>query len=148
MKNCLIILAAVVAVALFGTFNTAHAQVSVSPVLDKLSQVVEKVEKDNAQVLFIQVDNLSKGQQSAQTYTLESNSKYGIAVVGDENRIQDVDVRVLDANGDKVAEDKDNSNIAVVSLTPKRTQQFKIVVSAYKMSAKDGFFGIVIFRID
>lgn len=135
-----------VAIALFTT--AANAQVSVTGVMKRALAAIEKLEGEEAQILFVQVDNISKGQLSTQTYTLDKGSRYAVIALGDEERIQDIDLVVVDEDGEVAGKDSDDKNVAVVQLQPKKKQVFKLAVKGYKMSRDDGFFGIVICRLD
>lgn len=125
----------------------ANAQVSTQNVLKRLSAVVEKLEGLGAQVLFIQVDAIKQEQLSTQTYALQGGSTYAVVAVGDEDRIQDIDLAVADEAGDLAGKDTDDSNLAVVKFKSSETQTYKFGVKGYKMNKKDGFFAIVVARL-
>ena len=124
------------------------AMVSSVEVIKRVLATVAIIEDNDDQVLFVQIDNIRRDVTDSQTYTLDSGSEYGIIVVGDDERIQDIDVKVYDQDGDLVGKDSDNENIAMVSVAPRRRQKYEITVSAYEMSSNDGFYGIIIYRND
>ncbi len=130
----------------FGT-SAANAQVSTQNVLKRVSAVVEKLEGQGAQILFIQVDAIKQEQLSTQTYALQGGSTYAVVAVGDEDRIQDIDLAVVDEEGDLAGKDTDDSNLAVVKFKSTASQTYKFGVKGYKMSKKDGFFAIVVARL-
>jgi hypothetical protein len=131
------------------TWTAAQAQVSVMPVVERCSTVIAELEKQDAQILLFQIDHVSKGGTSSQTYTLRGGNDYFIIAIGDEERIADVDLCVYDSDGDKVKCDADDKNIAIVDFTSKIEQKYKFVVSAYKMNEDytDGFFGLIVARM-
>lgn len=132
----------------FFSLTDARAQVSAKNVLERAGAVVEKLEEQDAQVLFIQVDNISKEQIATQSYALEPGSTYAIVAVGDQDRIQDIDLAVADSDGDIVGKDNDESNLAIVKIKPRVKETFKIAVKGYKMTRSDGFYAIIICRLD
>lgn len=127
--------------------SAANAQVSTQNVLKRVSAVVEKLEGQGAQILFIQVDAIKQEQLSTQTYALQGGSTYAVVAVGDEDRIQDIDLAVVDEEGDLAGKDTDDSNLAVVKFKSTQSQTYKFGVKGYKMSKKDGFFAIVVARL-
>lgn len=108
----------------------------------------ETLEEKGAQVLTIQIDNIKKDQISLKNYTLEAGEEYAIIAIGDQERIQDIDLAVLDKGNNLVGKDSDDSNVAIVKVTPSRTQSYSIGVKGYKMSRIDGFYAIIICRFD
>lgn len=130
-----------------GSMN-ADAQVSAVNVLKRAAAAIEKVESDGAQVLFVQIDNLNKGQTSTQTYTLAAGHKYAVIAIGDDERIQDLDLIVFDEDDDEAGRDSDDKNVAVVQLKPRKSTNYKFSVKGYKMSREDGFFALVVCRLD
>lgn len=140
-----------VSVGMFATLCVApwcHAQVSTVDVLKRTLAAVGKIEQNGGQVLFIQIDNVHKDYTKSQTYELGSGATYTIAAIGDDDRIDDIDLKVLDANGLTVAEDQDAQNIAVVALAPRRSQRFSLKVNPYAMKrgANDGFYALIVAR--
>lgn len=131
---------------IMGFTTPAFSIVSTMEVIKRLIILVDKLESDNQQILFVQIDNISKRQKSTQTYELSKGSDYKIIVVGDNDRVQDIDLIVLDENDNKVGEDSDSSNVAVVNISPKWTGKFKITTWAASMQANDAFYAIIIAR--
>lgn len=136
--------ATVIAALLIG--SSAFAIVSTSAIMKRVTGVVSALEDKDEQVIFVQMDSIEKDQKSTQTYTLEGDSTYKVVVVGDEKRVTDIDLRVLDENDNEIGEDSDEQNIAMVRVTPKWSGKFKIQVWAAEMQASDAFYGIVIAR--
>ncbi|HEY0458738.1 MAG TPA: hypothetical protein VGC97_06255 [Pyrinomonadaceae bacterium] len=146
-KNLFFIGALFCALLVLGSTETS-AQVSAANVLKRASAIVDKLESQKAQVLFLQVDNIEKEKISTQTYTLEAGSTYAVVAIGDEERIQDIDLVVVDDEGEVAGKDTDEANVAIVKVKSKKTQAYKIGVKGYKMAKNDGFFAIVICRLD
>ena len=139
-------LTAVIASLLIG--SSAFAIVPMTAIMNRVTGIVSALEDKDEQIIFVQMDSIEKDQKSTQTYTLQEDSTYKIVVVGDEKRVTDIDLRVLDENDNEIGEDSDEQNIAMVRITPKWTGKFKIQVWAAEMQAKDAFYGIVIARED
>ena len=136
--------------AIMPSFFTSRvsAQVSTANVLGRVLAAVVAIESNDQQVLFIQVNNLDRGMRTSQSYRLDDNSSYTILAIGDEERIQDIDLVVYDGKGKEVGRDKDAQNIAMVTLTPRREGTFKFTVEGYRMNARDGFYGIILYRLN
>jgi hypothetical protein len=133
---------------LVGGSISIDAQVTATNVMKRATSVIEKLESQKAQVLFVQIDNIEKEKISTQTYTLEAGSTYAVVAIGDEERIQDIDLVVVDEDGEIDGKDTDDANVAIVKVKSKKTQAYKIGVKGYKMAKNDGFYAIVICRLD
>lgn len=137
-----------VALMLMGVAPIAFGVVSTAAILKRLVVVIDKLEEAGQQVLFAQIDNITKGHKDTQTYTLQQGASYKIIVIGDQDRVADIDLQVLDENGSVVGKDDDSSNVAVVDVSPIRTASFKFQVWAASMNANDAFYSIVVSRND
>ncbi|MBX9626916.1 MAG: hypothetical protein K2X82_24155 [Gemmataceae bacterium] len=124
--------------------------VTTLPVLKRALTIVAKEEGDDNQVLFMMVDAVKKGQTKSQTMTLDAGATYHVYAVGDDNRIKDIDLKVDDADGKEVGRDEDDTNLAIVELRVRKTQQFKFKVEPFRMRAGvgDGFFALIIVRVE
>lgn len=100
--------------------------------------------------MFIQVDHISRGMTASQTYTLNGGSRYSMLALGDEGRITDIDLEVYDESGNLVGRDNDTMNIAKVTISAPDTGRYKFKVKAYsfKSGFSDGFYALVLYRID
>jgi hypothetical protein len=130
--------------------TAASAQVSTRRVRELVSSAADQVEKDDTdQIYLIQIDFVQKDGTSAQTYSVSSSNRYRVVAIGDDNRIKDLDLYVLDQYGNEVAKDSDNKNLAVVSFRPSSSGAYKFRVKPYSMvdGANDGFYGLIISRI-
>ncbi|MBS1792524.1 MAG: hypothetical protein JSS81_01650 [Acidobacteria bacterium] len=125
----------------------SSAQVTAQNVLKRASALVQKLEAQKAQILFLQIDNVKQEQISTQSYQLEAGKKYVIVAIGDQDRIQDIDLVVANEDDEVVGKDNDETNAAVVQFTAETTGSYKMAVQGYKMSKKDGFYAIVICRM-
>ena len=130
--------------------TSAFGIVSTAEVFKRLLLTAGNLESMGSQILFAQVDNISKGSVDTQTYTLKTGSSYSIVVIGDDERVQDIDLTVLDENSNVIGKDNDSENVAIVQVSPRWTGLFKIRVSAYKMKSfySDAFYSIIIARND
>lgn len=129
-----------------GLVNSQSQIVSTQTVLLRVAEAIKTIEDLNKQVLFVQVDNISKGVTSSQTYQLSGGEEYVIAAIGDEDRITDIDLEVYDSNGYLVGKDTKTSNVAVVIVQASSTQTYKFKIKGYAMSQNDGFYGIIVSR--
>jgi hypothetical protein len=131
----------------FGTIE-AKAQISVKNVMDRASTAIDKLEESGAQVLYMQVDVLKRDDIGLSSYTLEAGNEYAIVAIGDADRIKDIDMAVLDSSNNPVGKDNDETNVAIVKVTPKRTQTFKFGVKGHEMTRNDGFYALIICRLN
>jgi len=137
-----------VCVSFLALVSCLCAIISTTAIFKQIITVVGTMEDNDAQVLFAQLDNIEKGMVSTQSYYLEGGSTYMVVAIGDGERLTDIDLQVLDSDEDLVGEDKDDSNVAVVSVSPSYGEKFYFRVSAYAMDSNDAFYGIVVCRTD
>jgi len=138
-------------IILMGTMpQVASAQISALEVMKAAAVCVAKEEAQGNQVLFVQIDVVSKGFTRSQTLTLRAGSKYRIYAIGDGNRIVDIDLSVDDADGNEVGKDNDFTNVAIVEVRVAKTQQYTLKAHPFRLKdgIKDGFFAFIIVRID
>jgi hypothetical protein len=130
--------------------SPAQAQVTTLPILKRTLAVVAKEEAIGNQIIFVTIDNVEKGANKSHNITLPANAKYRIYAVGDDERILDIDLVVLDSNGREVGRDDDDQNVAIVEVRVRRTQQYtlKVIPDKLKAGVQDGFFSLVVVRID
>jgi hypothetical protein len=147
MRKTLLAIVFVAALTGVGAVSV-NAQVSMQNVMKRASAVVEKLESQKAQILFMQIDTLEKGDISTQSYNLEAGQEYAIVAIGDEERIQDIDLVVVDDNAKVIGKDDDEENIALVKVKPKKSGTFNLGVKGFKMARNDGFYAVIICRID
>ncbi|MDO4571552.1 MAG: hypothetical protein Q4D38_14300 [Planctomycetia bacterium] len=147
MKTTWMILWCCVVSALW-TATPVAAQVSCANVLANSIAVVSVLEDQGGQILNMNVATVDRGGTSSYTCTLQSGSTYVICAVGDDDRVQDLDLYVFDENGGKVAQDDDTTNIAVVNVTPRWTGTFRCEVRGYSMSRSDAFYCVIVARGD
>lgn len=146
-KYTLISLALALTLIVLGAIET-KAQISVSNVMDRAKTVVDKLEDEGYQVLYMKIDNIKKDAIALDSYPLTAGNKYAIIAIGDADRIQDIDLAVLDGNSELAGKDNDDSNLAIVKVNPSKSQTYKIGVKGYQMSKNDGFYAIIICRLD
>src|SRR5262249_35509632 len=130
--------------------GAAHAQISTLSVLKRGLACAAMEEGQSNQILLFQIDSLRRGFTKSQTYTLPGGADYRVYAIGDDDRIEDIDLEVFDAGGRLVAKDIDDSNVAIVNFRVTRTQKYEFKVNPYKMKdgAPDGFYSLVVVRID
>lgn len=107
MKRTLLVL-----LALMVCSTSAFGPVSTAEIFKRIVITVGKLESMESQILFAQLDNIKRNSVNTQTYTLQSGSSYTIVAIGDEERVQDIDLKVLDENNNVFGKDDDSENIA------------------------------------
>lgn len=127
---------------------TASAQVSCVDVLSRAAIILGMAEENGNQVLLLHMSSINRDQQDRLRLSLQKKTTYTIVAVGDESRVQDVDLAVYDENGNSVGKDRDSSNVAVVSITPKWTGEFTFETTGYQMSHRDAFYALIVIRED
>ncbi len=137
--------------AAFCSISVAFAfPVPTAKLLERVIQVVEIMESSNNQVLMMKMDHLTRTQYATIAYEFTAGNTYNIVALGDENRISDIDLIVMNSNGTVLSKDTDLTNVAVASITPTTsgTYYFKVSPYSFKGSVNDGFFGLIISRAD
>jgi hypothetical protein len=74
--------------------------------------------------------DLYEGETTKVTTTLHEGNAYQI-VVASPYKSSDVDVRIYDENDNLIAQDNDDTAMAVVKITPKWSGKFKIVITMH-----------------
>ena len=145
MKRMILIL-----FALMVSSTSSFGLVSTVEIFKRILYTIDQLESFENQILFTQMNNIRKNSISTQIYTLSSGSSYTIFAFGDDERVMDIDLTVLDENNNVIGKDTDDTNIAIVDVRPKWSGDFKIQVSAYRMKStyNDAFYGIIIARND
>ncbi len=133
-----------------GLRGDAQAQVSTMNVLKRTAAAVALEEQRDEQVLFIQVDHVSRNNQRKQTYPLDGNARYRIYAIGDDDRITDIDLSVLNDRNLLVKRDNDAENIAIVDFAVQQAGNYTFQVNPYRMrsGARDGFFSLILVRLE
>ncbi|MCX6212829.1 hypothetical protein [Spirosoma sp.] len=130
--------------------SVAEAQVSTRRVRERVNEITNVVENnDTDQVLFVMIDYVTRDGSATQSLHLSSDNRYRVIAIGDDNRIRDIDLYVLNEYGSEVAKDPDDKNIAACTFRPASSGIYKFKVKPYKMleEVKDGFFGLIVSRI-
>lgn len=127
--------------------GSTHAQGSCAEVLKRAVVMIAKLEEEDAQIQTITIDSIASDQTCSNTMQLERGEKYMIVGIGDDVRIQDLDLYVYDENDNEVGRDNDNTNVAVVTVSPRWTGRFKFKVDGYEMSHKKAFYALIIAKM-
>ncbi len=127
--------------------GNAHAQGSCGEVLKRAIVMIASLEGEDAQIQTVTIDDIASDQTCSNTMELERGEKYMIIGIGDDVRIQDLDLYVYDGNGNEVGRDNDNTNVAVVTVSPRWTGQFSFKVDGYEMSHKKAFYALIIAKL-
>jgi hypothetical protein len=89
---------------------------------------------------------LHKGQDVKFTRDFEAGVKYAV-VGGGDNGTKDLDVYILDENGNEVAKDALADNIPIVEFTPRRSARYTIRVVMYDSGPNGGFGTVGVLKV-
>ncbi len=128
-------------------FTFANEYTTMSPIMEKGEEIVEFLENSQDQeIVRMEYDILTSTTSSYRTLT--NNWTYTIVAFGDF-RFQDIDVNVyrkVNGTWKPVTSDSDESSMAVVTVSPNTTGEYRIDITAY--SFKDGYsaghYGLII----
>ena len=82
---------------------------------------------------------LERGESAIIRTTLYAGNSYQIAAAGCEDAY-DVDLAVFDENGNLIAQDQDNSQLAVAAITPRWTGTFYLKVTMYHSTSNGAHY--------
>ena len=125
----------------------AYGDTSMFPIINKTREIVSYIEDElEYEVVRVELDILSTTKVSYRT--LSSNYSYAIIAYGDD-RFEDIDVKVYAKYGSEwelVDKDTDVSSVALVTIEPSYTREYKIEITAYKFAAgyEVGHYGLVV----
>jgi hypothetical protein len=144
MKKSLLLCLLVVA---FCANALASRSTSMRPIMNKAEEVVDMIEDDlDLEIVRIEYDILSSTKSTIRT--LSSDWEYAIVAFGDY-RFKDIDVKVyrkIDGYWTLIEQDTDANSMAVVTVKPTYTAEYKIEIKAYSFeSGYDvGHYGLII----
>ena len=142
-------------ILLFSTLTFAQRQyarldndrgTSMEPILARAEPLIEKIEKENFEIVRMEFDIISTEKVTYRT--LYKDWEYGIVAFGDY-RIKDIDVAIYEKVRGKwklVKKDAENDDEAMVTIKPYKDGEHKIEISVYKYN-KDysvGHYGLLI----
>lgn len=124
-------------------------EVSMYSILENAGKYLNYIERELGQeIVRMEFDIIHSSKQTFRTLT--DDYTYGICAFGD-HRIKDIDVKVYKWVNEQwvlIEKDEDSESIAVVTISPSTTAEYKIVISAY--SFEDGYeaghYGLMIFH--
>lgn len=117
------------------------------PIIEKTSSLVKYIEDEAKQeIVRIEMDILANTKTTYRS--LQQGYTYQIIAYGDF-RFKDIDVSVYRWNGSEwniMSKDVDNSDMAMVTIAPSQTSDYRIDITAYKF--KDGYtaghYGVIV----
>ena len=142
MKKIIILLAFMVNICAF-----ADDETSMRPIIEKCEALTAYVEAElNQEIVRIEMDILANSKQTIRS--LSNGYTYQIIAFGDY-RFKDINVEVYRKSGSSwVLEGKDNdeSEVAIVSVSPSNKQDYKIVIKAnqFNKGYSAGHYGLII----
>lgn len=110
-------------------------------VLGSIQNITEKTRYGYVDGICFLSAFLHKGQDVKFTRDFEAGVKYAV-VGGGDNGTKDLDIYILDDNGNEVAKDALTDNFPVVEFTPRRSGRYTVRVLMYD-SGNNGGFGTV-----
>lgn len=124
-------------------------EVSMYSILENAGKYLNYIERELGQeIVRMEFDIIHSSKQTFRTLT--DDYTYGICAFGD-HRIKDIDVKVYKWVNEQwvlIEKDEDSESVAVVTISPSTTAEYKIVISAY--SFEDGYeaghYGLMIFH--
>ena len=121
---------------------------SMEPILAAAEPLVEEIEDNGYEIVRMEYDLIFGNKSTFRK--LFDGWTYGIAAFGDY-RIKDIDVTVykeVRGRWEKVEEDAENDDVATVSITPRKDEEYKIEISVYKFNEgyTVGHYGLLIFH--
>ncbi len=112
----------------------AQSDISMLPIIKEAQEYIQLIEDDlNQEIVRVEFDIIFDSKESMRK--LYNGNAYSIVAFGDY-RVEDIDVSVYRRSGTSgwtlVDKDDDESALAVASVTPDTTDDYKIVIKVYK----------------
>lgn len=120
-----------------------------SSILSNAGQYVNLIEREYGQeIVRMEFDIIHSSKQTFRTLT--DQYTYGICAFGDF-RIKDIDIKVykwVNNQWSLIEKDEDTSNVAIVTITPTSTAEYKITITAYSFNEgySSGHYGLIVFH--
>lgn len=124
-------------------------EVSMYSILENAGKYLNYIEREMGQeIVRMEFDIIRDSKQTFRTLT--DDYTYGICAFGD-HRIKDIDVKVYKWVNEQwvlIEKDEDTESVAVVTISPSTTADYKIVISAYSFEEgyEAGHYGLMIFH--
>ncbi len=136
----------IVVVTLFATSTTALAQGQyVEQIRNQLNKARDILEARGFESTHdYKIDTLARSDAESTSLVLQKGVQYAIIGVCDKD-CTDLDVKLYDENNHLIASDTTADDKPLVSVTPRWTGQFRILVSMYKCSSSPCYYGIGVF---
>lgn len=133
-------------VTLFVTPTTALAQAQyVEQIRIQLNKARDLLEARGFEKTHdYKIDTLRRGDAESTNLVLRKGMNYAIIGVCDKD-CTDLDIKLYDENDHLIASDTSDDDKPLVSVTPRWTGQFRILVSMYKCSSSPCYYGIGVF---
>lgn len=140
----------VVLLIMLSSFQNIFAQddgTTMVPIMEKTQSLVNYIENEcNQEIVRIEMDILASTKTTFRN--LQEGYKYQVIAYGDF-RFKDIDVSVSRWNGNEwvvMNKDTDDSDMAMVTIIPTSTSDYKIEITAYKFNEgyKAGHYGLIV----
>jgi len=123
MKKTLLLIALIASSSMLASAQTAYQKAR-----NKIEEMGYTISKE------MEV-NISEGQTGYSYKTFYEGLTYIIYAMSEDNDVSDIDVYVYDTSDNEVLKrDTENDDIAVISFTPNREIEGKVVIKNYKSS--------------
>jgi len=147
MKKIVILIAAVLLSTTCFAATPQESLESMVSVMKKMTIISGAIIAGGNQVVHMSVDTLQRKGTYSEYRTFYYGTTYKITGIGSDG-ISDLDIVIIDANGNEVVKDTKADNLPDVTFTPTSTGTYTIKVLAYSTSdlaaSQENFFGIVI----
>ena len=132
-------------VALLPFMSTSlQAQSYADTVWDQLQSWYDDYNSDGYEVENYVVGKLYEDDTDTWTFWLDGGVDYTIVGVCDED-CSDIDLTIIDDDGDVIDEDILEDNFPIVSVSPRRDAAYTIEVDMYECDVEPCYFGIAVF---
>ena len=135
---------------LLGIPFASRAQSPFGAIHERTDEVTNLFQGDHRQIVHREFYPIVNSAQTTCAFRLERGVTYSVIVVGDGDRILDINGSVYDAQGALVGADADSANLSIVEVTPPVTQQYTVCASGGRFAAEanEAHFAILIVRMN
>ncbi|NEP85878.1 MULTISPECIES: hypothetical protein [Okeania] len=131
--------------AIVATAASVELSVEQEQVICKLKETVEQQERAGKKLVFWPlIGKVKERVEVPFTAKLSSNTSYSILGVCDDN-CNDLNLTLKNQKGEKIANDKKQDGIPVISFTPTENSNYRITARPDKCSTEKCEFGMVLF---
>jgi hypothetical protein len=140
-------IAALLAVLTFSSVQQASGQVYAQQVWNQLQAAYSTITDDGNYLMWHYVmGSLGDDDTDAWTFTMEGGTQYKVMAACD-NDCGDIDLHILDDDGNEVASDVSTDDVPIVNVTPgKGGGRFTVKVTMYECNSEPCYWGFGIYK--